>query len=474
MIKEFGVSLAGRVNNFELAQSEVLFPLFESIVNSIQAIEDRRLDDVSFGDGKITVEIERGMQLPLDDLPTATVSGFRIRDNGIGFNGPNFESFLQSDSTYKASRGGKGVGRFCWLKVFQYADIESNYLEGDEKYSRKFRFSLSASTLNDDSVEDPTGSIGTCVYLSGLRAEFAKSMPIEFEEIASAVIHHCAPFFLLSDCPQIVFIDEDNEIDLNEAFAELFNAKGETREFDIAGYTFNLIGLEMPINDMGKVKLDKTNRVMFCANNRCVDELKLDSSFNGLGSLLKQKYSLYFIGILTSEYLDTKVNANRLSFSFAKEDSLFEGIEPSRKEIDLKVEECVKDILKSYFDEARDERNRAVERYITEEAPQYKPLMKHLPEAIEGIKFGSDTSNIEDKLHDAKRQLEKEIAKENDELLIKISNNSLSSEDYEHEFTECTRKLVDMNKASLAEYIAHRKAVLQLFEASLKKRPDDE
>lgn len=251
MIKEFGVSLAGRVNNFELAQSEVLFPLFESIVNSIQAIEDRRLDDVSFGDGKITVEIERGMQLPLDDLPTATVSGFRIRDNGIGFNGPNFESFLQSDSTYKASRGGKGVGRFCWLKVFQYADIESNYLEGDEKYSRKFRFSLSASTLNDDSVEDPTGSIGTCVYLSGLRAEFAKSMPIEFEEIASAVIHHCAPFFLLSDCPQIVFIDEDNEIDLNEAFAELFNAKGETREFDIAGYTFNLIGLEMPINDMG-------------------------------------------------------------------------------------------------------------------------------------------------------------------------------------------------------------------------------
>ena len=156
-----------------------------------------------------------------------------------------------------------------------------------------------------------------------------------------------------------------------------------------------------------------------------------------------------------------------------REVTTHESIEPSRKEIDSKVEECVKDILKDYFDEAVNEREEAVRKYITEEAPQYKPLMKHLPQAIEGIKFGSSVSNIEDSLHDAKRQLEKDIAKENDELLVKINNNSLSSEDYEHEFAECTRKLVDINKASLAEYIAHRKAVLQLFEASLKKRPDE-
>ena len=116
-------------------------------------------------------------------------------------------------------------------------------MEGDEKYSRKFRFNLSASTLDDDSVEEPTGSIGTIVHLFGLRAEYAKSMPIEFEEIAGAVIHHCAPFFLLDDCPQIVFVDGDKELDLNEAFAKLFSDKGETRSFEIAGYTFSLIGL---------------------------------------------------------------------------------------------------------------------------------------------------------------------------------------------------------------------------------------
>ena len=161
------------------------------------------------------------------------------------------------------------------------------------------------------------------MHLFGLRAEYAKSMPIEFEEIAGAVIHHCAPFFLLDDCPQIVFVDGDKELDLNEAFAKLFS------------------------------------------------------------------------GILTSEYLDMKVNANRLSFSFVEENSLFESIEPSRKEIDSKVEECVKDILKDYFDEAVNEREEAVRKYITEEAPQYKPLMKHLPQAIEAKPPLRNTLHIE-------------------------------------------------------------------------------
>jgi len=41
-----------------------------------------------------------------------------VTDNGIGLDENNMRSFLQSDSTYRAEKGGKGVGRFAWLKAF--------------------------------------------------------------------------------------------------------------------------------------------------------------------------------------------------------------------------------------------------------------------------------------------------------------------------------------------------------------------
>ena len=45
-----------------------------------------------------------------------------------------FKSFLESDSTYKAKIGGKGVGRFSWLKAFEEVEIQSVYKEYDDKF----------------------------------------------------------------------------------------------------------------------------------------------------------------------------------------------------------------------------------------------------------------------------------------------------------------------------------------------------
>ena len=41
-------SLAGRLRNTNLPKSDALFPLFEAVVNSIHAIDDRIAEDDSF------------------------------------------------------------------------------------------------------------------------------------------------------------------------------------------------------------------------------------------------------------------------------------------------------------------------------------------------------------------------------------------------------------------------------------------
>lgn len=68
------------------------------------------------------------------------ISDFHIRDNGVGFNAKNYESFNFAHSTYKYEKGGKGIGRFTWLRAFSKAEIESRFYEDGSWNLRTFNF----------------------------------------------------------------------------------------------------------------------------------------------------------------------------------------------------------------------------------------------------------------------------------------------------------------------------------------------
>ena len=61
------------------------------------------------------------MLLELENLDKSLkrITGFEVIDNGIGLDENNMKSFLESDSRYRSNLGGKGVGRFSWLKAFK-------------------------------------------------------------------------------------------------------------------------------------------------------------------------------------------------------------------------------------------------------------------------------------------------------------------------------------------------------------------
>ena len=95
-----------------MPKNQPLIPLFEAIVNSIHAIEERRNRGDIF-DGEIMIRIFRDGQLAMKgygEIPN--VESFSIIDNGIGFTDLNMESFMESDTTYKEALGGKGAVGF--------------------------------------------------------------------------------------------------------------------------------------------------------------------------------------------------------------------------------------------------------------------------------------------------------------------------------------------------------------------------
>ena len=117
-------NLENKIRNLPRLE-QALTPVFEAVSNSIDAIDDRK-KIVDIGRGEIIVKIIREGSVSLtfdddtDDIENKRkwpeIKDFIIQDNGIGFTKGNFKSFNESDSEWKLSRGGKGIGRFTGFK----------------------------------------------------------------------------------------------------------------------------------------------------------------------------------------------------------------------------------------------------------------------------------------------------------------------------------------------------------------------
>jgi len=105
-MKFLKTNLEGKVRNLPHFKGEALLPVFEAVVNSIQAIEERG----NLSGGEIEVRVVREAQGMLGDMDESGITGFVITDNGIGFDEANYDSFETSDSIHKQALGGKGKG----------------------------------------------------------------------------------------------------------------------------------------------------------------------------------------------------------------------------------------------------------------------------------------------------------------------------------------------------------------------------
>src|ERR1700752_4057848 len=201
------VDLAGKIRNTRLPRSKPLLPMFDAVVNSFQAIEDAPGGVIS---PKIEVKVERESVLEGTDVE-GEVNGFTITDNGVGFDDVNLDSFFTSDTQYKVRRGGKGLGRFIWLKAFDYVEIESLYRENGRLLRRAFRFTVDGEEPGPPS-ESTEKDRKTTVKLVGLKAEY--KCPSSLKLIGHRLIEHCLPFFLDPKCPLVVIADNEEQIDL--------------------------------------------------------------------------------------------------------------------------------------------------------------------------------------------------------------------------------------------------------------------
>lgn len=462
------ISVEGKVANTTLAAGRPLLPLYEAIVNSIQAIEDAQERN-----GVISITIHRDEQTVLDgeDPSLRGVTGFEISDNGIGFTEDNFKSFDTSDSTFKAKRGGKGVGRFLWLVAFREVEVESVYRSNEGIRRRTFYFAARGGGIHGHEDKPcPECEVKTTVRLIGLKEKYRAQCRKKTETIADHITEHCLEFFLREDCPQIELNDAvtlTERLSINRRF-ETDIIEKRTTPFEVKGRGFFMTHVRLYAANT------KDHQAHFCANDRVVQSRKLAGRVPNLHAKIRDAEDRPFVyaAYVESDFLNETVTSERTSFAIDEDGPELLQEEIGWSDITKAVEEESKNYLQPFTDPVRDEKRRKVETFVSMRAPMYRPIMPYIQDRIDRFDPDADEDALDIELYKAYHDVAVQTKEEGTVLLREEAKTVESLDDFEARLEAYFEKVSDLNMADLARYVCQRKAVLDFLNVLLKRRND--
>lgn len=462
----FMLDIKGQLNSIHLSETKALWPLYEAVVNAIQSIEDS--PNKENGQIRIRVVRESVIQTNLFDDKKAKILSFVITDNGSGFNEQNYRSFNTAYSTLKIHKGCKGIGRFLWLKAFKEVVIKSNYYENNHYYSREFSFTAEGINPLENVKTISETRISTSVELKELLNSYKESIPLKLVDVAKRVIEHCLPFFLLNNCPEIMIEDECDSINLNQYFVEHIKDSMHQDRFFINNEEFVLYHLRL-------YEGITNHELHLCANKLEVETIDIKKHIPNLNKKIvpnDESSGFYYVGYVTSNYLDSIVNASRTTFNFEEKDAQIALIGTSKDEIVNTSIEYIKIYLEQYLKEIKDRKKKQIDEFVEYDRPAYRMLLNKKPDVYDEIPVGLKSDALELELHKQMLKWEMDIKEKSLQLDRAIKSEDISSGTYYDLFMKYWVDVSDMSKTCLAEYVTRRKTLLTMLENVLSVKED--
>lgn len=452
------------MRNTSLPKSHGLMPVFEAVVNSIHSIQENGNND----NGKIVLRINRANQCGLD-LDTKTpppIIGFTITDNGCGFDETNFKSFETLDSDHKIDKGCRGVGRLMWLKVFDLVEVESYFLdvEGELK-KRLFRFDDKLGVHSQKIVATAKQQPGTLIKLIGFDNNYLKHAPAKGISIANQLLEHVLWYFVRNeDTPKILVEDSGEKIDLDALYDQHMHASAYHEKITIREYSFDLTHIKF------RASVNKKHQLALCAANRLVKEESIQGKLPGLyGKISDESGEFTYTCYISSEYLNEHVRSERTSFDIA------EDVEDLLDEVTFKdIREAVMGHIKEYLRDVLTENvaagRKRVDDFINNHAPRYRPIADYIAEDQLIVDPDKSDKELELHLHAQWYEVERELVSEGHNIMQ--PQNEEHIEEYKERLGEYLRKAENLKKSDLANYVSHRKVIIDLLNKSIEIRKD--
>ncbi len=458
----------GLVESLELSPSKGMMPLFEAISNAIDAI-------AACEDGLSKHEI-RVRLIANDDLvkkagdESFIVDGFDVTDDGIGFNDEHLASFQKAHTRSKVKLGGKGVGRFTFLKVFRTVAVNSIYRKNNQNFRRTMDFSIEKEVVSADDPSPVTDKTGTTLSVRGIGSTYKAGWPQDPVVIAERIIAHYLIRFASRSIPKLILESPGHAaIDLNTLFDQTVQSQIKEVSFRVREHTFSLQAYR---HRVGRSR----HELHLCANGREVQTNKLRDLLPELPEkfLDADQTPFTLIVLVTGEYLDDHANQERTRIAFqSDEEKDIEETLVSRYALNRGIAETLRPLLASDLKSTNDEKRSQIESFV-EEAPEYRALThpRYAKLLEQKIQPGLSSEKLDEALLHVKREIEDDVRK--DLRHVAAHFESESSNQYEEQFNALFDKLNELSHAELAKYITHRRTILDLLSGSLKKRRSDE
>lgn len=458
------VNVAGQVGQIKLSTTKALWPLFETVINSIQSLEDSDVEEK-----KIVIDALRPehVQLRTDgqgkmiEEPTH-FEAFVVTDNGNGFNTENYTSFLEAYSQLKVRKGCKGIGRFLWLKAFDKVAIKSTYFEDGRWHLRSFDFALTGvNPEQNDSILELDDSVQqTIVSLDGFKNPYRDSVAYSLESLAKKIIEHCLPYFITGKCPQIILKDNRGEsFNLNSYYEK-------TYKDSLHQYPMELRGKHYTLYHMLLIEGADKHELHLCANNREVKSYALSNYIPDMKKkLVNGEDAYYYVGYLAGDYLDEAVNTERSDFDFSDGPLFGDTREPEIVETAVGY---IRAYLSDELTKVADEKKTQIDMLVKTKRPQYRLLLNRHPEVYDRIPAGLPEDKLDLELYKQQQQWEFDTAKKKHDIEEKVKMDATSDPSFQKLFDEYCENITELSRASLAEYVVRRKAVIDLLEHALE------
>lgn len=467
--------LAGRLRNTPLPRSHGLLPLFEAVVNSIQAISACGL---RASDGEIVVEIVRVPQqnLALEGPgrrgapPQEAITGFHVRDNGCGFDDANLRSFETLDSDYKADEGCRGVGRLLWLKAFESVQVASDYPGQDGRLLRRTFNFTATNGVDDVALAAAPAAVTrrqTEVCLNGFKKEFRDRAPKTGRAIANDLFEHCLWYFVRDGgAPHIRVVDNNEAILLDDVYGEYMFSSAQPQSLSIKGQPFEVTHL--------KLKSTSTREpfIAWCAAGRVVKKENIAGKVAGLhGRLAEEDGDFVYACYMTSPFLDQHVRPERIDLDIDEISAdLFAETELSLSEIRSAVLESSRTFLAGYLQESRAAGRARVEKFVSQRAPRYRPVLARIGEDNLSVDPSISDRELDMLLHRHLSDIEGSLLAEGHAIMNFGAGETPDS--YLKRLNEYLSKAEDIKKSDLANYVFHRKIILDILQQAVQRGAD--